>query len=70
MQKLFDAKLVTAPKETWDDLREMVAEPTVLQVEYVRAPAYHPTTLTRTVLGKVLVKDDQFRKYERAAEAA
>lgn len=32
--------------------------------------AYHPTALTRAVLGKVLVKDEQFKKYERAAETA
>ncbi|ORY81751.1 hypothetical protein BCR35DRAFT_303884 [Leucosporidium creatinivorum] len=70
LQQLFNARLVTAPPETLSELREMVAQPTVLHVTYASPPPYRPTALTKSVLEKILAKDDQFRKYERAAETA
>ncbi|GAA5925102.1 hypothetical protein JCM10213_000533 [Rhodosporidiobolus nylandii] len=69
LEELFDAKLVTAPAETRRELDDMVAKPTVLQVDYEPSPAYERTELCQAVLDSVVVQDDDFKRYLEAADA-
>ncbi|GAA6001448.1 uncharacterized protein JCM10292_006259 [Rhodotorula paludigena] len=70
LERLFDAKLVTAPPETQAELRAMVAKPTLLQVEYSKAPQYDRTELLDLVVSKVVVQDDTFKRHLAGAETA
>ncbi|KAM0752756.1 hypothetical protein T439DRAFT_354244 [Meredithblackwellia eburnea MCA 4105] len=70
LQKLFDAQLITAPQETLQELREMVAKPTELTFKYRAPPRYQPTPLFQSIDKKVLVRDVEFDRYCRGALTA
>ncbi|BGP48542.1 Dicer-like protein 1 [Rhodotorula kratochvilovae] len=70
LERLFDAKLVTAPPETQAELRAMVSVPTLLREEYDPAPTYEHTELFREVVSKVIVRDEVFDRYYAGAETA
>ncbi|KAK4049291.1 Dicer-like protein 1 [Microbotryomycetes sp. JL201] len=75
LQTLFDAKLLSAPKETIEELRKMVARPTILHVLYDKAPPYQNTQLTEEILAIAKLETlpdarDTFQKYLKAAETA
>ncbi|GAA5833456.1 hypothetical protein JCM9279_001530 [Rhodotorula babjevae] len=70
LEKLFDAKLVTAPPETQAELRAMVHKPTLMQIEYDPAPVYARTELCDQVVSKVIVRDETFDRYYAGAETA
>jgi hypothetical protein len=65
---LFDARLVTAPKETREELEDAVAKPTIMTIEYDKAPSYSKTELYEEVVKKVLVQDETFKKHLRDAD--
>ncbi|GAA5895230.1 hypothetical protein JCM8208_005942 [Rhodotorula glutinis] len=68
LEKLLDAKLVTAPLETQAELRAMAAVPTLLQMEYDAPPVYARTELFDQVVSKVIVRDETFDRYYAGAE--
>ncbi|KAL8293622.1 hypothetical protein RQP46_000323 [Phenoliferia psychrophenolica] len=70
LQMLFDAKLVTAPDETLQELREMVAKPTELTFKYRAPPRYLPTPLFTAIHEKVVFRDAEFERFSRAAQIA
>jgi len=70
LEKLFDAKLVTAPPETQAELRAVVSKPTILQMEYDSPPTYARTELFDEVVSKVIVRDETFDRYYAGAETA
>ncbi|KAM0791169.1 hypothetical protein ACM66B_005653 [Microbotryomycetes sp. NB124-2] len=75
LQTLFDAKLLSAPKETLEELRKMVARPTILHVLYDKAPPYELTDLTKEIVVTAstdsnLDAQTTFKKYLKAAETA
>ncbi|GAA6000094.1 hypothetical protein JCM10207_006049 [Rhodosporidiobolus poonsookiae] len=69
LEALFDAKLITAPPETREELAKMVARPTILRIDYDPALPYPRTELYQNVLDKVVVQDDLFKRYLDSADA-
>ncbi|KPV74940.1 uncharacterized protein RHOBADRAFT_44459 [Rhodotorula graminis WP1] len=68
LEKLLDAKLVTAPPETQAELRAMASVPTVLQIEYDAPPTYARTELFDQVVSKIIVRDETFDRYYAGAK--
>ncbi|GAA6028331.1 hypothetical protein JCM8097_006980 [Rhodosporidiobolus ruineniae] len=69
LEMLFDAKLVTAPPKTRQELEQQVARPTVLTVEFDPSPPYERTKLYQDVLDRVIVQDEVFKRHLASAEA-
>ncbi|KAI5479849.1 endoribonuclease Dicer [Pseudohyphozyma bogoriensis] len=69
LQKLFDARLITAPAECLQELHDMVSAPTELVFKYHAPPQYPPTKLWRQIHKVVEFRDETFNSCASAAQA-
>ncbi|GAA5854197.1 hypothetical protein JCM8547_001731 [Rhodosporidiobolus lusitaniae] len=68
LEGLFDAKLVTAPPETREELESFVAKPNTMTIEFEPSPSYSKTPLYEAVLDKAAMQDDGFKRYLESAD--